>query len=363
MPLSNMQKMKLRRWFWITVSWMLVALFHVLYDYLTLANYAAGLPVQFSLSTELLIKLPAALLAGLVAAWVLVFRWEKLFGTRSFVQAVLNAVALYFGSMLVLCTLGIWMMKGVGTDVGLFSGEAVLETINFLTGPEFVKLLLFWGGVFVLTIFVMMANDKYGPGQARALLLGKYFNPRKEQRIFMFLDIRSSTTIAEQLGEEKYFGFVSDFFRDITSPVLAARGEFYQYVGDEAVISWKMHRGLSNANCLRCFFAIQDHIASKANHYQQAYGVVPEFKAGVHAGPVTAGEIGVVKKDVVFSGDVLNTTARIQAECNKLGSDLLVSNELLNQIDRIDGLAVRSVGELELRGKSKPVAISAVSLA
>ena len=50
-------------------------------------------------------------------------------------------------------------------------------------------------------------------------------------------------------------------------------------------------------------------------HYQ--YGVVPEFKAGFHVGFATVGEIGVLKKIIAFSGDVLNTTSRIQSNCNK----------------------------------------------
>ena len=44
---------------------------------------------------------------------------------------------------------------------------------------------------------LLLVNDKYGPGVFRDFLLGRYFQPKREERIFMFLDIKSSTTIAE----------------------------------------------------------------------------------------------------------------------------------------------------------------------
>ena len=80
-----------------------------------------------------------------------------------------------------------------------------------------------------------------------------------------------------------------------------------------------MHAGVENANCLNCFFEIQEALRVKSSYYKKTYnGIVPEFKAGLHYGYVVAGEIGVVKRDIVFSGDVLNTAARIRrvaAEC------------------------------------------------
>ncbi|MGR3301112.1 MAG: hypothetical protein ACUZ8I_01275 [Candidatus Scalindua sp.] len=52
----------------------------------------------------------------------------------------------------------------------------------------------------------------------------------------MFLDLKSSTTIAEEIGHRRYFEFISDFIADVTTPILNNHGEIYQYVGDEIVI-------------------------------------------------------------------------------------------------------------------------------
>ena len=45
--------------------------------------------------------------------------------------------------------------------------------------------------------FINQMNSKFGPGVLIPILLGKYLKPHKEERIFMFLDLANSTTLAE----------------------------------------------------------------------------------------------------------------------------------------------------------------------
>lgn len=95
--------------------------------------------------------------------------------------------------------------------------------------------------------------------------------------------------------------------------------------------------------------------------YMTNYGVGPVFKAGLHYGHVMAGEIGVVKREIAFSGDVLNTTARIQDKCNELGEDILASKLLIDKLNlRNDGFRPQEIGDMELRGKKEPVTLFTV---
>ena len=167
----------------------------------------------------------------------------------------------------------------------------------------------------------------------------------------MFLDMRSSTTIAEKIGNEKYFNLLKDLFSDITSAILDNEGEIYQYVGDEIVISWPIDKGLRNANCLQCFVQIQKKLASISALYKKKYNVIPELKAGLHHGFVMAGEVGIVKKEIIYSGDVLNTTARIQEQCNHYGVDFLLSKETFDLIKDTESYDLIPLGNIELRGK------------
>lgn len=244
-----------------------------------------------------------------------------------------------------------------------FNDPVVLEkTASLLQGPYYLKTVVLWSIVTFLTVVSLQVHEKYGPGVLRKMLLGRYHHPREEERIFMFVDIKSSTTIAERLGHVRFFNLLNDFFRDITNPILYTSGEVYQYVGDEVILSWTMDKGLQKANCIRCFFGMQEAINRKGQRYRERYGIVPEFKAGLHCGPVTTGEIGVIKKDIVFSGDVMNTTSRIQSMCNEYGVKILFSKYLMDKLSLPpNGYHPRRMGMIELRGKRQKVELYTLS--
>jgi adenylate cyclase len=172
----------------------------------------------------------------------------------------------------------------------------------------------------------------------------------------MFLDLKGSTTIAEKLGERKYFSFIQKVFKDVTPAILDTKGEVYQYVGDEIVITWKTPKGIKNLNCIRCFQNIKQLLQDLGPSYKEQFGVAPEFKAGLHVGTAIVGEVGIIKRDIVYSGDVLNTTARIQSKCNEFGASFLISEDILNLLPKND-LSPVSIGEVPLRGKSKTVTL------
>jgi len=103
--------------------------------------------------------------------------------------------------------------------------------------------------------------------------------PREEERIFMFMDLRSSTAIAEKLGHLKYSSFIRDCFIDINAALLPFRAEVYQYAGGEIVVTWKENEGLKNLRCLRFFFACKKIFIGRAEYYTAQYGLLSEFKA------------------------------------------------------------------------------------
>jgi class 3 adenylate cyclase len=188
-----------------------------------------------------------------------------------------------------------------------------------------------------------------------------YQTPFSEvERIFMFLDIKSSTSIAEQLGHLRYFELLNDFFKDITDPISRNKGHIYQYVGDEVVVSWDLENGLNEANCLNCFFDIVETMNELAQLYQEKYSLIPNFKAGMHFGKVTTGTVGTLKKEIIYTGDVLNTASRIEGLCNRHGVNLLLSKELIDRLPISNNFIPRRIGEINLRGKSTDIMLYTV---
>jgi len=244
------------------------------------------------------------------------------------------------------------LQMGFNEGFGNNALNAVKTNFSFLLIINFVL----WGAIVMLTMFFLQINDKFGPGILFKFLIGKYHQPREEERIFMFMDMKSSTTIAEKIGNTNYFQMLQEVILDITEVIISSEGDIYQYVGDEVVVSWKMDRGIKNANCINCFIQIQKKLNDNSDKYKSAYGYAPKYRAGIHFGRVTAGEIGSIKKDIVYSGDVLNATSRIQEQCKLYEVNLLVSQQTLNLIpSELNNYKVHALGEIELRGKEEKI--------
>lgn len=212
----------------------------------------------------------------------------------------------------------------------------------------------------LLFSFIRLANDKFGKGVILNMILGRYREPREVERILMFLDLKASTTIAEKLGHLKYSQFIQDCFYYLNRIVSKYNAEIYQYVGDEAVLSWTFKRGVHQLNCLNLFFEYDAKLKMNSKYYLKKYGVVPEFKAGLHSGKIIIAEVGTVKKELAYHGDVINTTSRIQEQCNEYNESLLLSEALLSNLKLGSRYRAIPLGDELLEGKTEELKLFAI---
>jgi adenylate cyclase len=245
----------------------------------------------------------------------------------------------------------------------MFSGEVFQFYLSYYLSARVFSVIIFWGVACMLALFILQINEKFGQGVLINFLLGRYHRPQEDKRIFMFMDLKSSTTYAEKLGHIKYSQLIQDCFFDLTDIVLLHEAKIYQYVGDEVVLSWDVDKGINHQNCLKTFFAYDNLLQSKSTYYKNKYGVIPEFKAGLNLGPVTVAEVGEIKKELAYHGDVLNTAARIQGTCNDYQKKLLVSEQLKFQFEKQTGYGFELLGDVILKGKEESVNIYAVKAA
>ncbi|WP_315831343.1 adenylate/guanylate cyclase domain-containing protein [Bradyrhizobium prioriisuperbiae] len=190
--------------------------------------------------------------------------------------------------------------------------------------------------------------------------LGRYRRPVREQRVLMFLDLAGSTSLAESMGELRVQDLLTRFFSDIDGAIVAHGGEVHAYVGDEVIVTWPLESGVSEIRCIDCFFAIADCVAAKAESYRREFGMVPGFRAGLHAGPVVISECGNSHRQLAYFGDTVNVTARLQEHCKAVGRNLLLSADLLQHVRPGAGLIVEALGEVQLRGRAAPLEVFAV---
>lgn len=193
------------------------------------------------------------------------------------------------------------------------------------------------------------------------VILGRYRQPVRRERVLLFLDLVGSTTLGETMGEVRVQELLTRFFFDIDAAIVTHGGEVHAYVGDEVIVTWPADAGKPSRRYLDCVFAIEDRLAEQADRYRKEFGVVPAFRAGMHAGPVVIGECGDSRRQIAYFGDTVNVTARVQQQCKEAGRPLLVSGELLRLLPPLDDLNVAPLGATPLRGRAAPVDLFAVS--
>lgn len=253
-------------------------------------------------------------------------------------------------SFVILVTFPIAASLEMGTSI--LGPEVWARYLDFFMSITHLSTGVQLGTSLLLSLFYSEISEFMGQNVLNNFFTGRYHQPIEEDRIFMFLDMKSSTTIAEQLGHQRYFQLLKAYYDCFSEAIIDHGGEIYQYVGDEIILSWSYRQGQKDNRPIDCFFAMRDSLRSKALRFKQNFGVVPAFKAGIHLGSVTTGEIGMIKKEILFSGDVLNATARIQGVCNSYGVDLIISEEMLQQVEQTPMDQVKRLGEATLRGRS-----------
>lgn len=204
--------------------------------------------------------------------------------------------------------------------------------------------------------FMQSVMKKVGRGNFNNWIFGRMNKPREDERIFMFIDMKSSTHIAEKLSHEKFSHLVQDVFNDMAI-VDNYLGEIYQYMGDGAIISWPLKKGLKNNNFLKAYYGFSNIITKREDYYHRKYDLIPKFKAGVHVGKVMVLQVGRIRRDISYNGDTINTTARIESMCNEYNKNLLISGDLFNMIHPKDGFYFKEVGNIRLKGKRRMVGI------
>ncbi len=279
----------------------------------------------------------------------------------SFGRTIIIKTLLYFLAIAVIFLLmaGIIITSGM-SQVTLEEYKEVLLSSSMPASFYLSSAVFFIMSAFLVN-FIALVSKKFGPGQMFLMFLGRYNKPMTENRIFMFLDLKDSTTIAEKLGHIIYSKLLQQCFLDMNKLIPNSGAQIYQYVGDEAVLTWKIrHKNSIFIKPIQLFFSYKKRLEKKAKFYKSKFGVVPEFKAGVNAGVVTVAEIGDLKREIAYHGDVVNTASRLRSACNEFHENLLASEYVVSNIDAAFDYKIEEIGEVNLKGKKNRIKVFSI---
>lgn len=258
----------------------------------------------------------------------------------------------------ILITTLLWL---VVICAGLQLVPALYLGMDYITRYEpshFARDLFFAFSISLINNSIFRIRSLVGPGVFLRFLFGRYHRPKREERVFLFLDMANSTRLAEELGDLQVQSLISRFFFDIAQPVARYRGETHRYIGDEVVVTWTIEKAIDNSACIRCITDIHKLMFKRAHWYQKNFGTIPAFRIGMHCGSVVASEVGDNKREIVYFGDTINTAARLCSACKKENRDILISRDLTDRLTLPQNVQLEPLDSLQLDGKSQPVAVA-----
>jgi len=352
-------KLKLREWLITILAFISMLYMYTLFCYFGIEQFIEDGEIKdyFESNVWHIEVIMAGVLFGLLFILINKLTEKPIFQRRSFGFNILFKSVLYLMAFAVVSVIIFYFFS----YFELVSKEQLNILKDLLSAKFMASSLVYYASFIVLMNFIIYINKKFGPGFLMDLLTGKYYHPKNEELIFLFLDLKGSTTLAEKLGHKKYSTFIRECVHELTPVIQKYNARVYQYVGDEVVLFWEKKEGYRKQNCLNAFFEFISILKKRKDYYLSKYGEVPIFKAGMDSGVVTATEIGDIKREIAFHGDVLNTAARLEKKCNEFNEKLLVTENVADQSQSGKKFEFKFLSDLPLRGKSENIKFYAVA--
>ena len=135
------------------------------------------------------------------------------------------------------------------------------------------------------------------------------------------IDMRSSTAIAERLGEARFLDFLNRFIFDVSLAIAAAGGEIYKYVGDEVSPPGRWRRGRTKPTASAPVSPRSNASPRARSDYEAEFGLSRRFPRRCYtAARWSSANSAILKKEIALIGDAMNTAARILAACRETGA-------------------------------------------
>ena len=249
-------------------------------------------------------------------------------------------------------------------SAGFAAAGILLSSLGLIRPTSWLEVLiipfdvfLYALGVCAIIIFILRVRDLLGRDVFTSMLISRYRTPVEEERVFLFIDLADSTAFAETHGDLRAQQFLHALFSAFAEPVRRHLGSIDDYVGDAAIVTWPLRRGIRQARCIHCIFDILDEIEANADVWRKNFGQVPRLRAALHGGVIITAEIGVDHHKITYFGDTVNTTSRLEGLCKVLDRTVLISAELAHHLTLPDTIQMEDLGEHAVKGRGQTVGI------
>ena len=188
------------------------------------------------------------------------------------------------------------------------------------------------------------------------LMTGTYHRPVLQNMVLLFVDMNGSTAAAERLGPLQTRSLIGKFLFDISRPIVDHGGDIYLYKGDGLIALWNWNRAIQGNAILRAVDAMFAAVKRERAQYGRRFGIVPQFRVGIHGGRVVVSEQGDTKRSIGIYGDTINLAARMEDAAKAHGVACAISETVADALDRSSD-ELTPIGTEPIKGISTPMAL------
>lgn len=322
--------------------------------YISLVN---GFSKLYPFINGICIGLLLGLMIGVFEVYVFYPRLKR----NSFLLILTTRVVVYTACIMITILGIVTISRAVRNEQSFFTALLSEESMNYIFRGNFRYALLFTTLATILTNFSRLVSFKIGRGILTDFFLGQYHQPKQRERVFVFLQVTNAEVVLRNSKIEAYHQFINELFREISIIAMRHNGYVYEYVDDQIILYWKCNRSDWPGAVLNFYHEVLRSVKTQEAYFMRIYNLVPSLRWGAHGGKVIQAEIGEIKTEIVFHGDVLNTAARIAAIDRTDSNALVFSQYIFDNINPIEGVMISPMGAIELRGKLQTVPLYALT--
>ncbi len=188
----------------------------------------------------------------------------------------------------------------------------------------------------------------------------KYFRQGGESKelSIMFSDIRSFTTMSENMTPDELVAFLNEYLGEMTDIVFKRWGTLDKYIGDALMAFWGSPFPQED-HAVRACSAALDMMArlQELNLKWEAEGKKPfEIGIGINTGTVNVGNMGSsVRFAWTCMGDPVNLASRLEGQNKQYHSQIIIGDGTYRQVK--SEFVCRDLDFIQVKGKLQPVKI------
>ncbi|GBF39084.1 7TM diverse intracellular signaling domain-containing protein [Leptospira johnsonii] len=176
---------------------------------------------------------------------------------------------------------------------------------------------------------------------------------QKEMAV-LFSDIRSFTTLSEQMTPAENFNFINSYLSRMSPIIQRHNGFIDKFIGDAIMALFQ--RNVIDA--VSAGVEMQRYL-KEYNEHRNRQGYIPiQIGVGIHSGSLMLGTIGAEERlEGTVISDTVNLASRIESLTKVYGSRIAVSESTIEEVKKDGKFHFRFLDRVKVKGKQRPVSV------